>query len=148
VHGGRTEETAIGRRRATLYWRLADPTALFRLAQELGLPPEGSLATFVAGFLGLRQDAPAPMPQAWIARSVGEGGGWKAYAFLRRNPLRPPDGVVLDAIGADAPLRAAVTRLGELAPPVPLKRFTVGVVQLVGLRLAPGGGWTLYMGPR
>lgn len=144
------EADEAGLRRATIYYRLKGPEVLLELLTQQGIPASPRARLLIEGVMGVSRATPRPWPKAWIARSVGDGGGWKLYYFARRDPLRAPDEALLDAVEASAALRAARDRLAALCPPVAPKLGAAGLVQLLGLRLGDERPptWTVYLAPR
>lgn len=115
-------------RRATAYVSPPDRAALRRMLRVAGL--EGLDDTFPRGAF----DGPS-WARVYVARSVGEAGGWKLYYGARNHLDRVPNDVLLATAGVEDPR-------GELG--------AAGRVQVLGLNVGDDGrrSWTAYFAER
>lgn len=136
------EADDAGAMRSTLYFHVTGARVAIALLEQIGVLPTLEANLFFKGLLGLDPARRRPWPKVWVGRSVGAAGGWKFYYFARGELDRPSDEVLLDAVAAGPPVRAAFRALSPERGPR---------VQLLGITFPDDGSnprWTVYLADR
>jgi hypothetical protein len=103
---------------SAVYAAVPGPDALLAVLERAAAPASDDGRVFTRGLLGLGTDR--SWPPLWVCRRLGRGAGWSFQYLTRRDPQRPPDLAILDAIAAPPVLRGAWGQLARAARYTPV----------------------------